>query len=105
MILTTAHIRFWLSRRPLPKWTLAARVPIQTETVHTCINAHAGLKASYLEASNLISLLRLVRKRGECLSDYLRTDIAASRSWSAANNLKRHHYARRWLRKMGKAYL
>lgn len=98
MRLTSTHARFWQSKQPAPAWVKAAilpKLPVPDATVHACINAHAGIKIAHLDAGNLLALLRMKRRQGGTLQDYLGTLVAFS------PDAKRRAIARRWRRRIG----
>lgn len=104
MRITQADIQLWMLKH-VPKWaqqTETGKVTVVRDwaNIHWCINGHAGKRrGDQMEAGNLTNLLRMVRKRGESVTHYLRTEIAAPGSWCSHNAPKRHAYAKRWLRR------
>lgn len=110
MRLDQTHARYW-ARRKAPDW---ARVLVERDSAHrdvlACVNAHVGphkRKACEHDASNLISLLRLVRRnqaRGAILRGGPRdlVEYLAYLSVSGDSD-RRRRLAYRWLRRWYKA--
>lgn len=108
---TRTDVQFWAERQRVPQW--ARRLHYEREarqqrlswyradnTIHACINAHAGLGYVPYEASAsaLCSFIRGWRKRGEDIRANLRRLI--SHPGTVVNGKQRSRFARKWLARL-----
>lgn len=96
---TETHVRYW-QQHSRPAW--AHEVTLREVSVHECINARVEKQdrpAPYVQAGNLLSLLRMVRARGESLAPYLAA-LATPGSWCYYNIKRRYGYAVKWSRRL-----
>lgn len=102
MRLTSTHLRYWQARKTVPSWApLAAlpRLPVPNATVDECIRDHAGERVAHLDASNLLSILRLVRKRESMVPTLQRIALDPGTSIRPE---RRAAFARKWLRRIAR---
>jgi len=102
MILTTSHLHYFQSRRPLPAWAKPLTQRLQPAvSIHECVNKHAGQgrpTSADMAKSNTNNLIRSYMKRGELLPNLKRIAIHPG---TVIDPELRAAYATRLLRKLG----
>jgi hypothetical protein len=105
MHLKPVHLEFYRIKKATPAWAnscfskdgLKHNLAKDDRLIHSCINAHSGVKSDPgLEANNLISLCRWYVKRGSLFGD---PQLIATRGGS---NKRRIGYAKKWCEKIAK---
>lgn len=111
MKLSTLHVDYWRERQREPQWVatlldeharkqrgMFAVNKRRTVSIDSIINANAGGMRRPHDASGLLFILHLARKR-DAIAEVLQR-VAWSSDLSPSNTARRRAYARKWLRKL-----
>ncbi len=102
MRITSTHVAFWCQRSGLPRWatTITAKTDPRV-TVDMLINSQVDRAndSTKIHASNLLGLLRSMRKRGEMIEGLKRM---AQDPGTVINPKRRAAYCKKWLRRIEK---
>lgn len=71
-----------------------------TQAIDFCINDHAGIKFEHSDASNLMYLLRLMRKRGEMVDGLRRMAVTPG---TVINPKRRAAFCKKWLARISRS--
>jgi hypothetical protein len=101
MIVTHTHLEYWKNHQRRPSWfDLIERKPKCLINVNHCVNAHAEIKVTdnELAASNLLNILRILRKRSKSLLKHL--DEMSIDPGTVISPERRSAYCKKWAKRI-----